>query len=105
MGDFEYVFLSVDSCHIWFWSSERTGASFGHLVNILFRMFYGVDFDSDRYGIRLIESHIREYISENSKRTCVYFGDTEEVERIGNKGKQSIGDTVFPNVFVINVLF
>ena len=68
-------------------------------------MFCGVDFDSDRYGIRLIESHIREYISENSKRTCVYFGDTEEVEMIGNKGKQSIGDTVFPNVFVINVLF
>ena len=105
MGDFECVFLSVDSCHIWFWSSERTGSSLGHLVNILFRMFYGVDFDGDLYGIRLIESRIREYISENVQRTCVYFGDTEEMEMIDNKGKQSIGNTVFPNVFMINVLF
>ena len=68
-------------------------------------MFYGVDFDGDLYGIRLIESHIREYISENVQRTCVYFGDTEEMEMIDNKGKQSIGNTVFPNVFMINVLF
>ena len=43
-------------------------------------MFYGVDFDSDLYGIRLIESRIREYISENVQRTCVYFGDTKEME-------------------------
>tara|TARA_Y100000814_G_scaffold259131_1_gene209106 strand:+ start:139 stop:297 length:159 start_codon:yes stop_codon:yes gene_type:complete len=48
-------------------------------------MFYGVDFDSDLYGIRLIESRIREYISENVQRTCVYFGDTEEMEMIGKK--------------------
>ena len=61
VGLFKHVFLSAYSCHLRFWSSERTGSPFGHLVDILRRMFCGVDCDSDRYGHTEVAKLLRKH--------------------------------------------
>ena len=67
MGVFEHVFLSAHTCHLRFWSSQRTGAPFGHLVDILRLMFCAVDCDSDRNGLTEVAKLLRKHGGKTKK--------------------------------------